>query len=399
MKRVYVGMSGGVDSSLSAALLVEAGYDVTGVYMKNWSADLPGVQCPWAEDLADAKRVAVQLGIPFKVFDFEKEYKHLVVDYMIAEYRAGRTPNPDIMCNQEVKFGLFLQAALDDGADLIATGHYARVGRKTGSSSGCLGPVSTSSPENFSASGKHCSGVPLRRATQTAQSGSTDFARSKKLADKPFPILALVVSGGHTQIMLFHGHGDYEILGRTQDDAAGEAFDKVAKVLGLPYPGGPSIDAAAEHGDSTKYHFPIAKMDNPLNFSFSGLKTAVLRAVQTECGKSYDFPSSGLAGLLNEQQRNDFAASFQAAAVKALVDNMEQAYIKYQPKSVVVTGGVAASSELRRQMMERIPIAQFPARKFCTDNAAMVASNGYFKSRIESPIDPRDIEIAPTKRK
>jgi len=214
-----------------------------------------------------------------------------------------------------------------------------------------------------------------------------------------FPILALVVSGGHTQIMLFRDHGDYEILGRTQDDAAGEAFDKVAKVLGLPYPGGPSIDAAAEHGDSTKYHFPIAKMDNPLNFSFSGLKTAVLRAVQTECGKSYDFPSSGLAGLLNEQQRNDFAASFQAAAVKALVDNMEQAYIKYQPKSVVVTGGVAASSELRRQMMERIPIAQFPARKFCTDNAAMVASNGYFKSRIESPIDPRDIEIAPTKRK
>ena len=125
--KVYVGMSGGVDSSLSAALLVEAGYDVTGVYMKNWSRDLPGMKCPWAEDLADAKRVAVQLGIPFKVFDFEREYKHLVVDYMISEYKAGRTPNPDIMCNQEVKFGLFLRAALAEGTDFIATGHYARV--------------------------------------------------------------------------------------------------------------------------------------------------------------------------------------------------------------------------------------------------------------------------------
>jgi tRNA-specific 2-thiouridylase len=120
-------MSGGVDSSLTAALLKEQGYDVTGVYMKNWTQDLPGMRCPWADDLADAKRVAVQLGIDFKVFDFEKEYKQKVVDYMIEEYRLGRTPNPDIMCNQEVKFRLFLDAALEDGADMIATGHYARV--------------------------------------------------------------------------------------------------------------------------------------------------------------------------------------------------------------------------------------------------------------------------------
>ncbi len=128
MSSVYLGMSGGVDSSVSAVLLKEQGYNVTGVYMKNWSKDLPGMKCPWAEDLADAKRVAVQLDLDFEVWDFEAEYKQKVVDYMLAEFQNGRTPNPDIICNEQIKFKLFYDRAMAQGADYIATGHYARVG-------------------------------------------------------------------------------------------------------------------------------------------------------------------------------------------------------------------------------------------------------------------------------
>ncbi len=126
-KTVYVGMSGGVDSSLTAALVKEQGFNVVGVYMKNWAKDLPGFECPWRDDLADAKRVAVQLGIKLEVFDFQYEYKDRVVDYMLDAYRQGITPNPDIMCNQEIKFKAFLDLALEKGADMIATGHYAKV--------------------------------------------------------------------------------------------------------------------------------------------------------------------------------------------------------------------------------------------------------------------------------
>ena len=130
MSKVFLGMSGGVDSAVSAYLLREAGYEVVGVYMKNWSKNLPGMKCPWAEDLADAKRTAVKLGLDFRVFDFENEYKQKVVDYMIAEYKKGNTPNPDIMCNQEIKFKLFAETAFEQGAELIATGHYARTDGK-----------------------------------------------------------------------------------------------------------------------------------------------------------------------------------------------------------------------------------------------------------------------------
>lgn len=130
MSKVFLGMSGGVDSSVSAVLLKEQGYNVTGIYMKNWSQDLPGMKCPWAEDLADAKRVAVQLDLDFEVWDFEAEYKQKVVDYMLAEFQKGRTPNPDVMCNQEIKFKLFYEKALACGADHIATGHYARTDGK-----------------------------------------------------------------------------------------------------------------------------------------------------------------------------------------------------------------------------------------------------------------------------
>lgn len=122
--KVYVGMSGGVDSSVSAALLKEQGYEVTGVFIKVWQPEW--YECTWREDRLDAMRVCVQLGIPFITLDLEKEYKSEVVDHMISEYKAGRTPNPDIMCNKHVKFGGFYAYAMKSGADYVATGHYAQ---------------------------------------------------------------------------------------------------------------------------------------------------------------------------------------------------------------------------------------------------------------------------------
>ncbi|MFZ2835723.1 MAG: tRNA (adenosine(37)-N6)-threonylcarbamoyltransferase complex transferase subunit TsaD [Candidatus Saccharimonadales bacterium] len=212
-----------------------------------------------------------------------------------------------------------------------------------------------------------------------------------------FPMLALIVSGGHSQLVLFKDHGDYKLLGQTQDDAVGEAFDKVAKILGLPYPGGPSIAAAALHGDPKKYVLPKAKLKAPYNFSFSGLKTAVLRAVQREVSVDFTFPSHELPALLNDVQRADFAASFQRIAVETLVDKAQLAFRDYAPKSVVIAGGVAANQELRRQLSERLPLhIDYAPMNLCTDNAAMIATLGYYYAQENTATDPRDLDVTPS---
>ena len=212
-----------------------------------------------------------------------------------------------------------------------------------------------------------------------------------------FPMLALIVSGGHSQLVLFKDHGDYELLGQTQDDAVGEAFDKVAKILGLPYPGGPSIAKAALAGDPKHYQLPKAQLKGRYDFSFSGLKTAVLRAVQHEVGKDFTFPSGELAALLSDVQRNDFAASFQYTAISTLVDKAERAFRDYSPKSVVIAGGVAANQELRRQLSERLPLhIDYAPMQLCTDNAAMIATLGYYYAQKTQPVDPFELEVIPS---
>jgi N6-L-threonylcarbamoyladenine synthase len=212
-----------------------------------------------------------------------------------------------------------------------------------------------------------------------------------------FPLLALIVSGGHSQLVLFHDHGDYELLGQTRDDAVGEAFDKVAKIIGLPYPGGPSIAAAALEGDAHAYQFPKAKLDTPYDFSFSGLKTAVLRAVQKEVGVDFTFPSHELPARLNDVQRRNFAASFQRIAIETLVDKAERAFRDFSPKSVVIAGGVAANQELRRQLSERLPLhIDYAPMNLCTDNAAMIATLGYYYAQKNAPANPLDLEVIPS---
>lgn len=212
-----------------------------------------------------------------------------------------------------------------------------------------------------------------------------------------FPFLALIISGGHSQIVRFIDHGQYELIGQTADDAIGEAFDKVAKIMGLSYPGGPAIATAAINGNPNRYHLPKARMKNKYDFSFSGLKTAVLREVQSAAGVDHTFPSTKLAELLTDQQRNDFAASFQKVACETLVDKLALAVDEFQPKSVVIAGGVAANTELRRQLTERLTVpVGLPDLKYCTDNAAMIASLGYYETLYGQPVDPRHLEVTPS---
>jgi N6-L-threonylcarbamoyladenine synthase len=212
-----------------------------------------------------------------------------------------------------------------------------------------------------------------------------------------FPVLGLIVSGGHSQLVLWRNHFDYTLLGQTHDDAIGEAFDKVAKILGLPYPGGPSIGKKAAEGDAFAFNFPKAKVPGKYDFSFSGPKTAVLRAAQELIGENHAFPSHKLSEKLSEAQKADIAASFQRIAVETVVDKTILAFDEFQPKSVVIGGGVAANLELRRQLAERLPLPiEYTNPKLCTDNGAMIATLGCYHAMHNQPqADPYSLEPAP----
>jgi N6-L-threonylcarbamoyladenine synthase len=211
-----------------------------------------------------------------------------------------------------------------------------------------------------------------------------------------FPMLAIIVSGGHSQLALFEDHFKYQLLGQTQDDAIGEAFDKVAKILGLPYPGGPSISKLAEHGDAQAFSLPKAKVGK-YDFSFSGPKTAVLRLAQAQIGESYTFPSIKLAERLSEAQKANIAASFERVATETIVDKAAKAFQEFAPASVVIAGGVAASPELRKQLSAALPLPlEYPDRKLCTDNGAMIATLGCYMAKAKRPLaDPYTLDIAP----
>jgi N6-L-threonylcarbamoyladenine synthase len=212
-----------------------------------------------------------------------------------------------------------------------------------------------------------------------------------------FPMLGVIVSGGHSQLVVWRSHFDYTLLGQTQDDAIGEAFDKVAKIIGLPYPGGINVSRKAKEGNDQAFQLPKAKMASKYDFSFSGLKTAVLRLAQEQVGKDYSLPSSALPGLLNEAQKADIAASFQRIACETIVDKVLTAYEEFSPKSVIVGGGVAANTELRRQLADRLPCPiEYLDTKLCGDNGAMIATLGYFHATQGQPVaDAFALEIKP----
>lgn len=285
------------------------------------------------------------------------------------------------------------------------------------------------------------------------------LAMPASYATPEFPLVALVVSGGHTQLIYMRDHDQFEIIGTTRDDAVGECFDKVAKILGLPYPGGPSIARCAagipnvsslgpvslsksnpslclgrdfdpaqpiqdlqktpkviqpHPGDASRYRLPHPKVEG-LDFSFSGLKTAVLRAVQAELGVPINTPSYELAEKLTEQQRVDFAAAFQETACEILLEKLKIALEGHpEARSVVIAGGVSANAVLREKALAELSDASegkstendhlekrelkvfFPERQFAGDNAAMVGAAAYYEIRTgEEPTDPYTLNIAP----
>ena len=201
-----------------------------------------------------------------------------------------------------------------------------------------------------------------------------------------FPTLTLVVSGGHTELYLMRDHGVYENLGGTMDDAAGEAFDKVGRLLGLPYPGGPAIDKASTQGNPQAYRFPrgVAQREHGYNFSFSGLKTAVVR--QT---KKFD---------PNRLPVHDLAASFQAAVVDSLVSKTAQAAADHHVTAVHLSGGVSANRALRKAMQQQLDIpVRYPPPILCTDNAAMIGSAAYWYY-LNGRFAPLNLDVYPSLR-
>ncbi|GAB4448636.1 MAG: tRNA (adenosine(37)-N6)-threonylcarbamoyltransferase complex transferase subunit TsaD [Anaerolineae bacterium] len=206
-----------------------------------------------------------------------------------------------------------------------------------------------------------------------------------------FPAVALIVSGGHTSLVLMTDHGQYQQLGQTLDDAAGEAFDKVGRVLGLPYPGGPAIERAAREGDARAYRFPVAEPDGAFDFSFSGLKTAVLREIKTSPGHRVSRETK----LRADVNVADVAASFQAAVVDALLIKTAAAARTYRAENVLLVGGVSANKALREAMQERLDVpVLIPPLALCTDNAAMIGAAGHFRY-LAGQRDTLDMDIQP----
>ena len=198
-----------------------------------------------------------------------------------------------------------------------------------------------------------------------------------------FPLLALLVSGGHTELALMEGHLAYRHLGATRDDAAGEAFDKVARLLGLEYPGGPAVEKAAEKGDPQAFNLPRAWLNGTWDFSFSGLKTAVLQTV-----RKLEKDGTGVPVA-------DLAAGFQAAVVEVLVTKAMTAAREYNVGEILVVGGVSANKALRQAFTQQDQFhANFPPISLCTDNAAMIAAAGYYRL-INGHIDKLDIDVLP----